>query len=219
MTWIKICGMTNLEDALCAVEAGADAVGFVFYGKSPRNISVDAARGIVAKLPLSVEKVGVFADARLVVADVCTRVGLTVAQIYVHAQSVLNDEYLMALPCRVIPAISLTFSENEIAGLHVSQESRHRIVAALLDSGNSERPGGTGEVFDWHIAPDLADKAGLNLVVAGGLRPENVGEAIRIAKPWGVDVASGVESRPGRKDPEKVRAFVQAVRETDRQTS
>lgn len=219
MTWIKICGMTNLEDAQAAVDAGADAIGFVFYEKSPRNISVDAARSIVAKLPLDVEKVGVFADARIAVADISTRVGLTVAQIYVHRESVLNDEYLMALPCRVIPAISLTFSENEIGGFHVSQENRNRIVAALLDSGNAERPGGTGEVFDWRIASDLADKAGINLVVAGGLRPENVGEAIRISKPWGVDVASGVESRPGKKDPEKIRAFVKAVRETDRKTS
>jgi len=219
MTWIKICGMTNLEDAQAAVDAGADAVGFVFYEKSPRNISVDVARSIVAKLPLDIEKVGVFADARIAVADICTRVGLTVAQIYVHAESVLNDEYLTALPCRVIPAISLTFSEIEIAGFHVSQENRNRIVAVLLDSGNSERPGGTGETFDWHIASDLADKAGINLVVAGGLKPENVGEAIRISKPWGVDVASGVESRPGKKDPEKIQAFVKAVREMDRKTS
>jgi phosphoribosylanthranilate isomerase len=219
MTWIKICGMTNVEDALFACEAGADAVGFVFYEKSPRYVSVERAREIVEKLPKNIEKVGVFVGVSASVADFSREVGLTIAQIYCHGQPALTDEYLSKLPCGVIPAISAgAVGENEMCGFHISDEVRQRIVAALIDSGNVERPGGTGEQFDWRAMADLAHLASLNLVVAGGLRADNVGKAIRILKPWGVDVASGVEARPGKKDPEKVRAFINAVRENDRKT-
>jgi phosphoribosylanthranilate isomerase len=220
MTWIKICGMTNLEDALVAVDAGADAVGFVFYEKSPRCVSVETAREICSKLPEGVEKVGVFIGLGPNVIDVSRQVGLTVAQLYVHAQPSLSDEYLAGLPCRIMPAISLgKIGENELCGFHVPEQVRSRVLAALLDSGNSERPGGTGERFDWQARADLAHFDGMNLVVAGGLNPDNVGEAIGILKPWGVDVVSGVEARPGKKDPEKVRAFVRAVREADRRVA
>jgi phosphoribosylanthranilate isomerase len=216
MTWIKICGMTNLEDALVAVEAGADAVGFVFYEKSPRCVSVETAREICARLPEGVEKVGVFVGVTPAVADVSTKAGLTVAQVYAHGQPPITDEYLMELPCPIIPAISLgAVGENELCGFHVSDAVRQRVLATLIDSGNREQPGGTGKNFDWRSMAGLAHGAGMNLVVAGGLRPENVGQAIDILKPWGVDVASGVEARPGKKDPEKVRAFVRAVREMD----
>ena len=217
---MKICGTTNLEDALTAVEAGADAVGFVFYEKSPRNVTVEAAREIVEKLPERVEKVGVFVGVSPTVADTSKRAGLTVAQIYVHTQPALTDEYLTQLPCRVIPAISLgAIGEDELCGFRVSQKVREHVVATLIDSGNSERPGGTGGHFDWQAMADPARYAGMNLVVAGGLTPENVGEAMGILKPWGVDVVSGVEARPGKKDPEKVRAFVRAVRQMDRRNA
>src|SRR5947209_545683 len=151
MTWVKICGMTNLEDALLAVEAGADAVGFVFYEKSPRNVSVEAAREIAGKLPQGTEKVGVFvgmaADA---IAEVSKRVGLTVAQIYPRAPFTFNDDFVAKLPCRVMPAASATaVNENEISGFHISEDIRSRVLATLVDSGSSERPGGTGERFDW----------------------------------------------------------------------
>jgi phosphoribosylanthranilate isomerase len=220
MTWIKICGMTNLEDALTAVDAGADAVGFVFYEKSPRCVSVETARKICSKLPEKVEKVGVFVGASLAVGDVTRRAGLTAAQIYSHGQSVLTDQFLMDLPCKVIPAVSVALvGENELCGFHVSDKTRDRIIAALIDSGNSESPGGTGERFDWRAMADLADRVSLKLVAAGGLTPDNVGEAIRTMKPWGVDVASGVEARKGKKDPGKVRAFIDAVHENDRRAS
>ena len=223
MTWVKICGMTNLEDALVAVEAGADAVGFVFYEKSPRCVSVETVREIVGKLPENVEKVGVFVGSEPeAVAEVARQGGLTVAQIYPRAPLALNDEFLKKLPCGVIAAFSgAQRGEQEIAGFYVSNEIRDRVVAALVDSGNSERPGGTGKVFDWENWQKMAllmNRVGLKLVVAGGLTPQNVGEAMEILKPWGVDVVSGVEARPGKKDPEKVRAFVRAVREMDRKT-
>jgi len=227
MTWIKICGTTDLKDALVAVEAGADAVGFVFYAKSPRNISVDAAREIVAKLPESVAKVGVFVGATAeAVAKISKETVLTAAQIYAnpHSQcSTLDDEFVEKVPCRIIAALSIgLIAENELAGFHVSHGVRDRIMAILLDSGGSGRPGGTGKTFDWESAAsfsELMNQGSLKLIVAGGLTENNVGKAIEILRPWGVDVASGVEIRPGKKDPEKVRAFVRAVREMDRKVS
>jgi phosphoribosylanthranilate isomerase len=219
MTWVKICGMTNLEDALVAVEAGADAVGFVFYEKSPRCVTVETAREIVKKLPAGVEKVGVFVDETVKRAnDILQQVGLTTAQVYSKsigewlAWHVSSERRLMvAVPGEVlIGDLLLTFGSAE-----------KPVSAILVDSGTGERPGGTGERFDWEAA-----KVGIwglqeevPVVVAGGLSPENVDEAIRILRPWGVDVASGVEARPGKKDPEKVRAFVRAVQEIDRKTS
>jgi phosphoribosylanthranilate isomerase len=220
MTWVKICGMTNLEDALTAVDAGADAVGFVFYEKSPRCVSAETAQEICSKLPEKVEKVGVFVGASPAVGDVTRRAGLTAAQIYSHEQNVLTDQFVMDLPCKVIPAVSVTLvGENELCGFHISDKTRGRVIAALIDSGNSESPGGTGERFDWHAMADLANRVSLKLVAAGGLTADNVAEAIRMLKPWGVDVASGVEMRKGKKDPGKVRAFINAVRESDRKAS
>lgn len=218
MTWIKICGITNLEDALVAVEAGADAVGFVFYEKSPRCVTVERVRKIVEKLPKSVEKVGVFVGGSFEgVAGAVRQCGLTIAQIYLHDSLALTDEFFRNFPFRVIPAISMgVIGQDEFARLHLASSEREKVVAALIDSGNSERPGGTGEKFDWQRVPAFADQVGLRLVLAGGLRVENVGDAIKMLKPWGVDVSSGVEVQPGKKDPEKVRAFVKVVRAADK---
>jgi phosphoribosylanthranilate isomerase len=233
MTWVKICGMTNLEDALTAVEAGADAVGFVFYQNSPRNISVEAAREIVGKLPEGVEKVGVFAgETAETVREVAEKAELTVAQIYPdfgNRLTVPSDRFFERALSRVIvavPASQLWHEESDnpdvIMGFRVSNRFRDRIAAVLLDSGTSDRPGGTGKKFDWPSMVPMADlmgRLGLRLIVAGGLIPGNVGDAMRVLTPWGVDVASGVEAHPGKKDPEKVRAFVEAVRDADRKAS
>ena len=215
-----------------AVEAGADAVGFVFYEKSPRCVTVEVAREIVGKLPSEVEKVGVFAGStREVVSVACNRAGLTLAQTYVDARipaSRLDDEFLENLPCPAIVAFRASqFLQGEsddpdvITGFHVQNKFRDRIAAMLLDSGTTDRPGGTGQRFDWRnaaLVKDSLDRIGLSLIVAGGLTSDNVTEAIEILRPWGVDVASGVEARPGKKDAEKVRAFVKAVREMDRKS-
>ncbi len=242
---MKICGMTNLEDALVAVEAGADAVGFVFYEKSPRCVSVETAREIVGKLPESVEKIGVFVighepDAVRVLFDA----GLTGTQSYAspeggaqqraHSKAVdvsclpTRARFLMALPMNFIgedageiqhlAADFAKWGKNLPDGLSIPAGLMDTFV---LDSGDLRQPGGTGKTFDWKKAAPIAEgmrQGGVKLVVAGGLTPENVGEAIGILQPWGVDVASGVEARPGKKDPEKVRAFVGAVRECDRRT-
>ena len=233
MTWVKICGMTNLEDALTAVDAGADAVGFVFYEKSPRNISVEAAREIVKKLPESVEKVGVFVgETSEAVCEISEKAELTVAQIYPDFRnpfSIPNDRFLEKALTRVIvalPASQLECEESDdpdvIVGFRVTNAFRDRVAAVLFDSGTSGRPGGTGKMFDWRSAVPmtaLMGRAGVRFIVAGGLTPGSVVDAMTELAPWGVDVASGVEATPGKKDPDKVRAFVKAVRDADRKTS
>jgi len=218
MTWVKICGMTNLEDALVAVEAGADAVGFVFYEKSPRCVTVETAREIVEKLPSEVEKVGVFVnEVEETICDFADRAGLTAIQM--HGDN--EDPHVADLVVKRMPGVSV------MAAVSMHRPSPQgwammwhpdSVRAVLVDSGNSSKHGGTGEVFDWGAAVPVVDdiKRVFKVVAAGGLTPGNVEQAIEILKPWGVDVVSGVEARPGKKDSEKVRAFVRAVREIDR---
>ncbi len=236
MTWVKICGMTNLEDALTAVEAGADAVGFVFYEKSPRNVTVEAAREIVRELPESVEKIGVFVKGgELDAADVLLHAGLTGTQTYIFPDVVEREgaggrgigasllpkraRFIMAVSLKALGGtageVSMDFSrwgKNPPEGFSLPEGLMDTF---LLDSGDLRMPGGTGKTFDWEKAVPIAEgmrSAGLKLVVAGGLTPDNVADAMRVLQPWGVDVVSGVEATPGKKDPEKVRAFVRAVR-------
>lgn len=218
MTWVKICGMTNLEDALTAVDAGADAVGFVFYEKSPRWVSVEKAREIVEKLPEKVEKVGVFVnESPEFVSRVAGNVGLTGVQLH-------GDEYKN--PERYSRSSKLFFalSVNRLLN-HVEEPIGEVILpelpkssGILLDSGTPEKRGGTGKTFAWSEARWLVSAlARLHpVVVAGGLTASNVRHAAEFLNPWGVDVVSGVEASPGKKDADKVRAFVQAVRASDR---
>jgi phosphoribosylanthranilate isomerase len=226
MTWVKICGMTNLEDALAAVEAGADAVGFVFYEKSPRNISVEAAREIVEKLPESVEKVGVFVDLEPEqIREVVLAVGLSAVQL--HGPKSMDSEWWDGLrpapeclgASKLIPMVYGDTLKD--GGFLISQHVRDQIFAILLDSRSDGTPGGTGTTFDWGSVRDMVQAMSLvvPVIVAGGLTPANVPEAMRLFQPFGLDVASGVEAKPGKKDPEKVRAFVKAVREADRKAS
>ncbi len=243
MTWIKICGTTNLEDALTAVDAGADAVGFVFYEKSPRYVSIEAAREIVAGLPESVEKIGVFVVNDGDPIRALLHAGLTGTQTYfvpggnpapgaakAVGISLLPPRYrsLLALPMNLL-AQDRSGVERAAADFanwdkKIPPEANRPGLfdTFVLDSGDLQRPGGTGKRFDWEKAAPIAQgmrQGGVKLVVAGGLTQENVGEAIGILQPWGVDVASGVEASPGKKDPDKVRAFVKAVRDIDRKTS
>jgi phosphoribosylanthranilate isomerase len=217
MTWVKICGTTNLADALVAVEAGADAVGFVFYEKSPRNVTPAAAREIVDKLPMNVEKVGVFVNLPVGEADKVLRdVGLTIAQVYSGSMEEWCGWY-EASDRKLIWAVPGESLKGEIAGIHLGKTEK-RFSAIIVDSGSGDRPGGTGKRFDWEgtKAPIWLFGTQIPIVIAGGLTPTNVGEAIKMFRPWGVDVASGVEIKPGKKDPEKVRAFVRAVRTAER---
>jgi phosphoribosylanthranilate isomerase len=246
MTWVKICGTTNLEDALTAVEAGADAVGFVFYEKSPRNISVEAAREIVEKLPERVEKIGVFVNGgEPDPLDVLLEAGLTGAQTYFlgldgagldrGTKGIGVDllpkraRFLIALPMKLVggdeEGIQKLVSNFANWGKNLREDvplPEGLLDTWVLDSGDLQQPGGTGKTFDWKKAVPVAEgmrEGRVKLVIAGGLTAENVTQAVAILKPWGVDVASGVEARPGKKDPEKVRAFVKAVRAADRKAS
>ncbi len=233
MTWIKICGITNLEDALVAVDAGADALGFVFYEKSPRNVSRQQAREIIASFSREIEVVGVFVNnSAEQIGRIAADVGLTGAQTYfdpAHPENIalLNDGSLaryIALPLGSLMDDSL-FEGSKYTGFSIkprTEESMQSTTAVFLDSGSLAQPGGTGRTFDWSAAAPLAKMiktSGWNYVVAGGLTPENVADAISILHPWGVDVSSGVEARPGKKDPEKVRAFIKAVRAADKTNS
>ena len=220
MTWVKICGITNLEDALTAVDAGADALGFVFYEKSARRIDVETAREIAAQLPETVEKVGVFVDESAdKVEDVADRAGLTAVQFHGDEHESLAKYIVHRKVLLSIPASKVRFSPDEKGEAWGSfMRLPDTLGAIILDSGTQEKRGGTGTTFNWEEAKAfiLLMKKMHPIVVAGGLTAKNVKEAIQMLHPWGVDVASGVEASPGKKDPEKVRAFIAAVREADK---
>ncbi|HKI26134.1 MAG TPA: phosphoribosylanthranilate isomerase [Candidatus Sulfotelmatobacter sp.] len=227
MTWVKICGMTNLEDALIAVDAGADAVGFVFYEKSPRKMEVETVGSIVGALPQQIEKVGVFVEQdEEEVCDIVEGAGLTTVQAYGRLASGLFAQRRSVDPSPVGDRLAdtkviLAVSAEQLKHLFLTEKSKAGFDSVLIDSGSGVVPGGTGKTFDWDSALHIIQGLNVNLpvIVAGGLNPGNVGDAIRCFRPFGVDVASGVEARPGKKDPEKVRAFVRAVREFDRKAS
>jgi phosphoribosylanthranilate isomerase len=242
MTWVKICGITSLEDAKVAVAAGADALGFVFYEKSPRNVEPHVAREIVSRIPERVEKVGVFVDGSgFQPVDIARQVGLTAIQNSLGFPPSAAEQRQMVVAFAGFsrpPKLFLSFpaawffgGSDKIKRLAESLTHLRRDVSErpaipeglfdtfFLDSSTLQQPGGTGKVFDWEKSVTVAEcmqELGLKLVVAGGLTPANVAEAMRILKPWGVDVSSGVEARPGKKDPEKVRAFIAAVREAEK---
>jgi phosphoribosylanthranilate isomerase len=225
MTWIKICGTTNLGDAKLAVDAGADAVGFIFT-KSKRRIEPQAARQIADALPPHIEKIGVFVnEAPQRVRDIVAEAGLTGVDLHGEedegTRNLLFSAPVEGRRIRVFKTLhmleprEMEFAQTRIlAGLY---------DALLLDSGSHEQRGGTGKPFDWDATEKLIRLISVTarVIFAGGLNPQNVGQAITRFHPWGVDVVSGVEAEPGRKDPEKVRAFIAAVRaaEAARQTA
>jgi phosphoribosylanthranilate isomerase len=203
MLRIKICGITNLEDARLAVELGADALGFIFYPKSPRKVAPESARKIIAQLPPFVAAVGVFVDeAAAVVRDLAARVGLDWVQL--HGQE--SPEYCRSLGRRVIKGFRVK-DKNFLAEL---EPFRGAAQALLLDTYKKGQVGGTGEIFNWHLAREAKPYG--RIILAGGLTPENVAQAIATAQPDAVDVASGTEAAPGRKDPERLRAFFAEIK-------
>lgn len=219
MTWIKICGTTNLEDALAAVEAGADALGFVF-APSPRRISPRDAARITAALPVSVEKIGVFVNQSVeLVLDTVEKSGLTGVQLHGEEDGRfarrLRDKAASKL--RLLKAVSMSEvgkARGKTFAMAASEDAADVFSALLLDSGATARRGGTGTAFDWREAAPMARLLAkkFKLIIAGGLNPDNVAKALRIFQPWGVDVVSGVEQAPGKKGAEKLRAFIAAVR-------
>lgn len=210
--WIKICANTSLEDALLAAEASADAVGFVF-AESVRRVTPAQVRAIIPHLPAEVEKIGVFVDASLNALIAAVQdCGLTGVQLHsgceADAASRLRERF-SSQRLRILKVVH--FQQGLEAELRVARADG-AIDAVLVDSRTATLLGGTGVPFDWKAARGKVDGSQLRIIVAGGLNPENVGEAISVLRPWGVDVASGVESAPGKKDLAKVRAFIDNAR-------
>lgn len=218
--WIKICGTTSLEDARSAADAGADALGFIF-APSPRRISPRDAARITSELPAAMEKIGVFVNqSRELIVDTLERAGLTGVQLHgdedVRFARELKNGARHGKQLRVIKTISL--SDGSLDKSIAFEDGAEEVFdSLLLDSGNSEKRGGTGKHFDWPSAAPMVRLVArkFKIVVAGGLSAGSVTEAVKLLDPWGVDVVSGVEKEPGRKDPGKIREFIAAVREAE----
>lgn len=210
--WIKICATTCVDDALASIDAGANALGFVF-APSRRRVSAEQAAKIVAHIPAGVERVGVFSDEPAArVAEVVAQAGLTTVQLHGEESPAFIEELAARWPQgRPVSVIKTVLVNEHFAArfAHVCHDYPG-VDRMLLDSG-----GGSGRTFDWDAARPLLSNNKKRLIVAGGLNPENVGEAIRKFAPWGVDVVSGVEREQGRKDPVKLKAFVAAVRKAE----
>jgi phosphoribosylanthranilate isomerase len=232
--WVKICGNTSLNDALLAADAGADAVGFVF-APGPRRVTREQVAAIAPELPAALEKIGVFVDASFdEITSTVESCSLTGMQLHFDAASELSGKLRMRFGpalriLRVVHFDARQFADKSsfVSGHDFSRAENTagdegalapegpftdpNIDAILVDSRTASAVGGTGVTFDWASAVETLFqnlKARSRLVAAGGLTPENVIEAIEMLRPWGVDVVSGVEAAPGRKDPAKVREFI-----------
>ena len=200
-TRVKICGITRPEDAAKAAEFGVDAIGLVFYASSPRVVDVDTARAVVEALPPFVSAIGLFVNPKpQEVATILHRVPLDLLQFHgselPEECGIYNKPYIKAI--RMQPGIDLS--------AEVKRYPKARGI--LLDTYHPDMPGGTGEKFDWKLIPDSIDKP---LILAGGLKPENVWQVISKVRPYAVDVSSGVEIEKGIKDAEKMAAFMRGV--------
>lgn len=208
MVKVKICGITNLEDALMAVEAGADALGFVFFKGSPRYISPEEAAAVTRLLPPFVQIVGLFVNEELTtVNSVADRCGIDIVQL--HGEE--SPEYCIGVKRRVIKA----FRVKDASVLE--QPGAYQVAGCLLDAWSATAPGGTGKVFNWEIAARATGSH--RIILAGGLTPENVAVAIAAVKPYAVDVSSGVEAAPGKKDADLVRLFIRNARSQQNELS
>ena len=204
MLRIKICGITNLEDALAATDYGADALGFVFHKKSPRNVTPETAKKIISELPPYITTVGVFVNEKKDDIEKIVRFsGLDIIQL--HG----SEPPEMCRMCRkVIKAIRV----KDLTSLEPL--NKYKVSAFLLDTYSPNATGGTGRIFNWDIAVE-AKKMG-RIILAGGLTPENVAEAIRWVMPFAVDAATGVESKTGKKDHKKLRQFIESARKASK---
>jgi phosphoribosylanthranilate isomerase len=216
--WIKICGNTSLEDARFAAECGAHAVGFVF-APSPRQVRASLVSKITQQLPPQLEKYGVFVDADFdEIVSTVTACGLTGVQIHRSSDALLPlrlRQHFAQFPGR-IGILRVLHYKNQGFEQQLTELSRNEALdGVLVDSSTERAAGGTGTSFNWLEARNsfLRTTPHLRLIAAGGLAPENVKQAIQILRPWGVDVVSGVESAPGKKDPARVLAFIRSAQE------
>lgn len=199
MPKIKICGITNVADARLAVELGADFLGFIFYAKSPRAVKHE----VMAEMPVGVERVGVFVnESEAEIQRTVEECRLTMVQL--HGEE--SPEFCKRMPAKVVKAVRV----KDEASLRAATE--YDVDALLLDTYTAGQHGGTGRTFDWSLAAKAKTILEVPVILSGGLTPENVGEAIRTVQPYAVDVASGVEREPGKKDPDKLRRFFEACK-------
>lgn len=204
MTFIKICGITNIDDARAAVAAGADALGFNFYNRSPRYIAPPAAREIVEQLPSAILTVGVFVNEETPesVKKIASEAGVTAFQLHGDESPAycreLSDRYVIK---------TLTVSGD----FDIQMVQHYDVNAIMLDTRDNNLRGGTGRVFDWSVAIEV-NKVAPKLFLAGGLSPENISEAIELVRPYAVDACSALEDRPGIKNHDRMRAFVELAR-------
>ena len=205
MIRVKVCGITSREDAWAAVEAGADALGFILVKGTPRYIEPEAAAAIVAQMPPFVATVGVFIDRmpeeidRIMIAS-----GLSLAQLHGNESPTLCQR--LRVPFVKVIRVQ---GEQDLEALRTYPQAR----AFLLDTYAADRPGGTGRTFPWEIAAKAVRQA--RVILSGGLTPDNVAIAVTQVRPYAVDVCSGVEASPGRKDHQKVREFIEQARKAD----
>ena len=203
MTLIKICGITNVNDAHAAVAAGADALGFNFYKPSPRYIAPESAREIINTLPDSILTVGVFVNEASpeAVRSIANQAGVKAVQL--HGDE--SPDY-----CRALNSVIKTFAVSKDK-FDIKQIESYEVDAIMLDTKDNRLRGGTGRVFDWSIAQQVSQLVP-KLYLAGGLSPENVSEAIEMVQPYAVDACSSLEDKPGIKNHERMRVFVNSVR-------
>jgi phosphoribosylanthranilate isomerase len=201
---VKICGITSVADALAAVEAGADAIGLMLFEGSPRAVDFAKAAEIARELPPFVSRVGVFVDPKLeFVVEAVSKCFLDAIQL--HGSE--TPEFCEQMPLGVVKAFRIAGPESLSAIPHYATR------AWLLDAFVAGHPGGTGTTFNWNLAVQVK-KLGRPIILAGGLTPRNVAEAVREVRPYAVDVSSGVELAPGRKDLQKVRDFIAAAKQS-----
>ncbi len=205
MIKIKICGITNLDDAMAAANSGADALGFNFYKKSPRYIEPEKAAEIIAQLPPFILPIAIFVNEREerireILAKTC------IQGVQFHGDE--TPEFCQRFGNRVIKAFPMKDKES------IKHMAHYRVAAYLLDSYREGLRGGTGATFDWHLA--IVAKTFGRIILAGGLTPENVAEAVKLVQPYGVDVAGGVEKGKGIKDHAKLKKFITEVRRVSR---
>ena len=208
MTKIKVCGMTNLDDATQAADLGAWAIGLIHHADSPRVVDPDTAEQIGAALKRRVEIAGVFVNAPMEdVVGAAEREGLTIIQL--HGDE--GPSFCIEAARRTGAKVMKAFRVRSAADIRAAEAFRTDFH--LFDAHRLRAPGGTGESFEWELLADRRSK--VPMVLAGGLTPENVGGAIAAARPYAVDVVSGVEAEPGRKDPDRVERFIEAVRASE----
>jgi phosphoribosylanthranilate isomerase len=203
MVFTKVCGITNPGDARVAVDAGADAIGLIF-AESPRKVSREEARKVSIALPENILKVGVFVDVEPgEVLQIAREVGLDLAQL--HGDE--TPEMVAAIRNAGLPVMKALRVRNTEA---LGALERYEVDLFMLDAWSARARGGTGETFDWGLAKSVKGRG--NIVVSGGLTPENVREAVEFFEPYGVDASSSLEERPGKKSGERVRRFVRAAK-------